>query len=160
MVRSPRSGREQAVGAQRDRLGTDRLTVGRGVLCSMSRRPRAGHPGQHGQAAAVTASARGIKFSMVCVLYGPRWDGSGGVTGATGAAVWGALQLRPGVRAPAGNGVDFLSNLFLFWRGDFPATLSGFSQKGTTKLYSTLHFRYRIHLYRRRVHSDSVTWPK
>ena len=30
-------------------------------------------------AAAVSASARGIKFSMVCVLYGPRWNGGGGL---------------------------------------------------------------------------------
>ena len=30
-------------------------------------------------AAAVWASARRIKFSMVCVLYGPRWNGGGGL---------------------------------------------------------------------------------
>ena len=103
------------VGAQRDRLGTDRLTVGRGVLCSMSRRPRAGHPGQHGQAAAVSASARGIKFSMVCVL----------------CAVWPALGRRRralavsrappgppcGVFAQAETGSIFCRTPFFFGQG-------------------------------------------
>ena len=116
MVRSPRSGREQAVGAQRDRLGTDRLTVGRGVLCSMSRRPRAGRPGRS-PPCRPAPGASSAAWSVCCSMAraGTVAAGAGGVTGAAGAAAaWGALftaQTRCSRRREAGS-IFFVSNFF------------------------------------------------
>ena len=81
-----------------------RASRGPVILASTVKQPPCGPaPGASSSAWSVCCMARA----------GTAAAGSGGVTGATGAAVWGAAGAQaPGI-GPA-NGVDFLSNPFLF----------------------------------------------